>query len=315
MKKRVLTVTLNPAVDFTIEVPNFKIDSINKATHSRRDPGGKGINVSTALSDGGFITSATGFIGKENRDIFTSHFRKKSIIDNFIYVDGLTREGIKVTDTENEITTDINFNGIDLKQKDIDNFIIKYKKIIKGFDFVILSGSLPRSLPYDFYTLLAKIARENRVFVALDSSKEALLSSINSGFINLIKPNINELTEIYPEIQKATNREKTVDLLAKKLLQKVEIVALSLGEDGSKLYTRDRIYIANAPKVKVKTTVGAGDTFLAGFIFGLINTCTIKDALKTGVSWATSKITKYGPGLSKTNPPQLFCEKILIEEK
>ncbi|MGL1892709.1 MAG: 1-phosphofructokinase family hexose kinase [Spirochaetaceae bacterium] len=313
MNKKILTVTLNPAIDFTIEVPNFSIDSVNRAVRSRRDPGGKGINVATALSAGGIETFVTGFLGNDNKDIFLNHFKENSILDNFLYVEGSTREGIKVADTENEITTDINFNGIELNQKDINQFICNFQELIKGYDYVVLSGSLPKNVPTSIYGMLAGIAQKEDIFVAIDTSRESLLSSINSGKINLIKPNIDELSEIYPEIEHADDKEAAVDKLAIRLLNKVEMIALSLGEKGSKLYTRDGIYKANAPKISIKSTVGAGDTFLAGFISGLMHEKPIEDVLKTAVSWAASKLTMYGPGLSKEQPPQQFFEDISVE--
>ncbi len=314
MKSKILTVTLNPAIDFTIEVPNFCLDSVNRATKSRRDPGGKGINVATALSDGGIKTHVTGFLGKDNRELFVNHFKANTIVDKFIYVDGSTREGIKIADISNRVTTDINFNGIELKEDDIIKFIEQYKKIIKDYNYVILSGSLPKNVPVNIYGDLASIARSHGLFVAVDTSNASLLSSINSESINLIKPNINELAEIYPDIFESNSIEEAVDNLVKELLNKVDMVALSLGEKGSKLYTKDGIFKATAPKIDLKSTVGAGDTYLAGFIAGLSRSETTEQVLKTAGSWAASKLTMYGPGLSKEFPPQYYTSDIEVKK-
>lgn len=314
MKIKILTVTLNPAIDFTIEVPGFSLDAVNRATKSRRDPGGKGINVATALSGSGIETHATGFLGKENRELFVNHFIENSIVDKFIYVDGSTREGIKIADIKNRITTDINFNGITLKQEDVEMFIKEYKRIIKDYDYVIISGSLPKNVPTSIYGDLASIAKKNGLFVAVDTSSSSLLSSINSESVNLIKPNIDELAEIYPKILESSNIEEAIDDLAKILLRKVDMVALSLGEKGSKLYTKEGVYKASAPKIDVKSTVGAGDTYLAGFIAGLTRCETTAQILKTASSWAASKLTMYGPGLSKEFPPQCFIDDIIVKK-
>ncbi|MBB6481555.1 1-phosphofructokinase family hexose kinase [Spirochaeta isovalerica] len=313
MSKKILTVTLNPAIDYTVIVPGFAVDSVNRAESGRRDPGGKGINVATALSRGGFDVAVTGFLGKENALIFRDHFTKNSLEDHFVYVEGSTREGIKIADPEGEITTDINFPGFMIEKKQIDELLDKFGKLASGFHSVILSGSLPPGVPDSFYGDLAKIAREAGCFVALDTSRMALKAAVETGAINLIKPNIDELAEIYEEIRQATDRPRAVDALSLKLLEKVDMIALSLGEEGSRLYGRGYTIDASAPAIKVKSTVGAGDTFLAGFAGALASGLEKGDALKQAASWAASKLTMYGSGLSEVQPPASFLDKIKIK--
>lgn len=312
--KRILTVTLNPAIDFTVEVPGFSLDSVNRAKNSRRDPGGKGINVATALTEGALECDVTGFLGRDNSEIFENHFMKHGIHNRFIYVDGSTREGIKIADLTNRVTTDINFPGFDLNKKNIDNFLTEYTSMIDDYDYIILSGSLPQNVDVNIYSLLASINRERGKFTAVDASGISLLTSIESGNINLIKPNIDELEDIYPELKNSHNKEESLDNLIYSILEKVEMVALSLGHEGSKLYTRDGSYTINAPTIDVKSSVGAGDTYLAGFIAGLSQNKNLEETLKTAASWAASKLTMYGPGLSKEQPPQSFIESLVVEK-
>ena len=307
-----MTVTLNPAIDYTIEVPNFSTDAVNRASTGRRDPGGKGINVATALSQSGLKTQVTGFLGKTNSFIFEDHFKKNAMKDHFIYVDGPTREGIKVADPVNVVTTDINFTGFHLTDNEIESFVIQFKKLIHHSDYVVLSGSLPAGVPIDMYATLAKIAKNSGAYVAIDTSGEALKCAIDSGSIDLIKPNMDELSDIYDEVRKADDKEAAVDKLAVQLLDNVGSVALSLGEEGSRLYTKKSIIQATAPGMKVKSTVGAGDTFLAGFIGGLATGLDERESLKNAAAWAASKLTMFGPGLSITEPPEHFMDLIQI---
>lgn len=312
MSKNILTVTLNPAIDYTIEVPNFALDAVNRASTGRRDPGGKGVNVATALSQSGLKTRVTGFLGKSNSLIFEDHFKKNAMKDHFVYVDGPTREGIKIADPVHVITTDINFTGFNLKQSEIDKFVEIFTTLVPNADYVVLSGSLPAGVPVTIYCLLAQIARKSGAYVAIDTSGEALKMAIDSGFIDLIKPNMDELSQIFEEVRNASDKEAAVDTLSKKLLEKVGSIALSLGEEGSRLYTGDGIISATAPKIPVKSTVGAGDTFLAGFIGGLARGLDDKGALKNAAAWAASKLTMFGPGLSKEQPPGQFLDEIII---
>jgi 1-phosphofructokinase len=310
--KRILTVTLNPAVDFTVEVDNFTIDAVNRASASRRDPGGKGINVATALSQGGFSPCLTGFLGRDNKDIFCEHFVNNQMQDRFHYVDGSTREGIKIVDRKNFITTDINFPGFHLTEEEITAFTTSFKELVKDFDFVALSGSMPKGLPVEKYGTLARIAKEAGAFVVVDTSGAGLKSVVEQGGADLIKPNLDELGDIYEDIKNATDQLAAVDTFYDRIQGKIPYIALSMGGEGSRFYSPKGCCTVTAPKIPILSTVGAGDTYLAGLIAGFAKGMSQEDALKSATSWAASKLTMYGPGLSKENPPEQYWDKITV---
>ncbi|MDC7231909.1 MAG: 1-phosphofructokinase family hexose kinase [Spirochaetales bacterium] len=314
MKKKILTVTLNPAIDYTIEVVNFAVDTVNRASASRRDPGGKGINVGTALSQGGFPVCLTGFLGKSNEELFIKHFSANSMEDRFLHVEGPTREGIKVVDPENSVTTDINFTGFNLESGDVEDFLQRFSTIVKDYDFVVMSGSIPAGVPAAIYAQIASIAKAAGAFTAVDTSGEALKEVINSGAADLIKPNIDELSEIYEELRKAEDKDKAVEELTEQILKKVGWIALSMGEEGSRLYTGKGSYRVSAPEINVKSTVGAGDTYLAGLIAGLAEGLDEEGVLKSASSWAASKLTMFGPGLNPAEPPEQYLDRIIVEQ-
>jgi len=309
-QKKILTVTLNPAVDFTVEVDHFTVDAVNRASSGRKDPGGKGINVATALAQGGFPVAVTGFLGKDNRDIFQKHFENHALDDRFVLLDGATREGIKIVDPVRGVTTDVNFPGFQLKPPDLERLSAQFEDLVRGFDYVVLSGSLPPGVPPDFYGRLARLAVNAGAFTAVDTSGEALLETIESGAADLIKPNSAELREIYPALREAGESREAVDRLADSLLEKVGRILLSRGEKGARLYSRSGIRQVSAPEVAVKSTVGAGDAFLAGFVAGLARELDEADALKNAAAWAASKLTRFGPGLNLDNPPSLFLDAV-----
>ncbi|MDC7223994.1 MAG: 1-phosphofructokinase family hexose kinase [Spirochaetales bacterium] len=310
--KRIVTVTLNPAVDFTVEVDDFTIDAVNRASASRRDPGGKGINVATALSQGGFLPSLTGFLGRDNSSIFTEHFTRNRMEDCFLYVDGATREGIKIVDRKNVITTDINFPGFTLTDGEIAQFSASYSALIEEADFVVLSGSLPKGLPPEMYGTLARTAKDRGAFVAVDTSGAPLKSVIDLGGADLIKPNLDELGEIYDGIDRARDKLAAVDAFYESIQSKIPYIALSMGGEGSRFYSPRGCYTVTTPKIPVKSTVGAGDTYLAGLIAGLARGEEETEALKTATAWAASKLTMYGPGLCKENPPEQYMDQITV---
>ena len=307
MNKKILTLTLNPAIDFTVEVPGFCPDSVNRAVSSRRDAGGKGINAAAAVAGQGLEAGATGFLGRANKDIFIEHFEKFKLQDEFVYIDGITREGIKITDPEKDQTTDINFKGFIVKEEDTVRLIEHFRKIVNGYGFVIISGSLPAGVDEGIYAEFTKIAKDAGLFVAVDTIGRPLQLAVDSGCVDLIKPNLSELVEIFGEDGKTDP-----DSIAGTLLERVGMIALSMGGEGSRLYTRRGTYRASAPPVKVKSTVGAGDTFLAGFIAGLAGDEGPEACLRNAASWAASKLTKYGAGCSRSEPPEDFIERIEI---
>jgi 1-phosphofructokinase family hexose kinase len=308
MNKKILTLTLNPAVDFTVEVPGFRSDAVNRAVSSRRDAGGKGVNTAAALSGQGLEAGVTGFLGRGNRDIFIEHFEKFGLKDEFVYIDGITREGIKITDPEKDQTTDINFKGFTVADEDVALLARHFRKIASGYGFLIMSGSLPVGVDEDIYAEFAKTAKEAGLFVAVDTIGRPLRLAVDSECVDLIKPNLGELLEIFGE-----DDNSDPDTLAGGLLDKVGMIALSMGGEGSRLYTKQDIYQASAPPVKVKSTVGAGDTFLAGFIAGLAGGEPPEACLRKAAAWAASKLTKYGAGCSKSEPPDNFIDHVKIE--
>ena len=307
MEKKILTVTLNPAIDYTVSVPEFESGRVNIAEAGRRDAGGKGINAASVTSQYRLETAVTGFLGTGNSRIFIEHFEKFRLHDRFIYIDGPTREGIKITDPKRQITTDINFPGFTITPGHLDQFRKTFSAVISEYDYVILSGSIPLNVPDDIYAELAEKASAAGVFCVVDTSGEPLRLAVESGFTDLIKPNLEELAGAFGTVGTDLTEELTSHILSK-----VGMIALTLGEKGSRLYTADGVYDATAPEVNAVSTVGAGDSFLAGLVTGFAQGQSAPEALKLAAATAASKLTKAGAGWSDTYPPGGFYEQINI---
>jgi len=320
MNKKILTVTLNPAIDYSVSVPDFKIDHVNRADRGQRDPGGKGINTATVTSGLGIETAVTGFLGTRNCGIFNEHFESCAIKDRFIYIDGVTREGIKISDRTQQLTTDINFTGFRVDTQQLQLFLHRFEELSSGYDYILMSGSIPEGLPADIYNRLTAIASQAGAFTTVDTSGKNLRDVVDSGQLNLIKPNIAELLESFLKPSEVENlpdfdaKLTAADRIARSLLKKVEMVALSLGGAGSRLYTADAVYQANAPVVTVASTVGAGDSFLGGLIAGFVFGKDDAGALQMAAAAAASKLTKLGPGLCEINPLGAFYDAVRVEK-
>jgi len=300
VEKKVLIINLNPAIDVSIECKNIQMGKVNNYTLIRKDAGGKGINVATALSNMGIGCTITGFLGIHNSILFKEHFIKNKIEDCMIYYDGYTRENFKIVNTEDNSTTDINSSIKTDLETSIEVFWEQYVRIHSDFSFVVITGSIPLGINTNIYEKIAKIAKKPGSLVLVDTSGNILLDIIKSGYVDLIKPNIDEFNQI--------------NLTPSEILKNVKTICLTKGGKGCEIITNEYLYESDAPKLSIKSSVGAGDAFLAGYIYGLCNNLDGEELCKTAVSWASSKLSHYGSGLSESAPPDSFMDKISVKK-
>jgi len=299
MKKNMepVTVTLNPAIDETIFLDQLKVGSVNRALMLHRQAGGKGINVSRMLHQFGIPTIATGFLGKDNGDIYKKFFRGKKIADEFIWINGETRTGIKIVNESNRQTTDINFPGLEPTLEQLSDFENKIRKLIKPGRWFVLSGSLPRGVSVDFFEELIVLLKRGGALVAADTSGEALRVAIQSR-VDLIKPNEHELAEVLGQPLKDFSAKVKAAIKLQK--EKVPYVVLSLGSEGALFITPEKGLKASAPPVKVISTVGAGDALLSGYLAGLVTGRSAMDCARLASVFAWCNLERVDRKL----PPQ-----------
>lgn len=263
----IVTVTFNPAIDQTVFLDRLNVGSVNRTRRLYRQAGGKGINVSSMLGDFGFPNTATGFLGKANPRLFEELFKNKMIADEFVWIPGETRTGIKIVDEATRETTDINFPGLEPTLAEFQMFEKKLRKLVKPGRWFVVSGSLPQTLSLDFFTEILSLLKAGGAKVAVDTSGEALKTAIRTG-VDLVKPNDHELGEILG--RPLRDFASRVDAALELQRDKVPYVILSLGSEGALFVTPEKALMASAPPVKVVSTVGAGDAMLAGFLAGLV---------------------------------------------
>ena len=263
---RIITITLNPAIDQTIILPSLQSGAVNRAEQVHRQAGGKGVNVSARLGEFGIGTTATGFLGEENQAHFTSLFSMLPIRDAFIRIPGQTRTGIKLIDRHGEVTTDINLPGAQVGSQDIESLHRKLDALDLRDSWCLIGGSLPPGFGTDDFGSLIDLLKSAGARVAVDASGEALRMAIERK-VDLIKPNQYEITEFLGrEISDlAAARTAALEVRAAGVAR----VILSLGEAGSLFLDPCGFVMAKAPTVSVASTVGAGDALLAGYLAGL----------------------------------------------
>jgi len=272
----ITTVTLNPAIDKTISVENFKLNLVNRVSGVYEDIGGKGINVSKVLNLLGERNVALGFIGEQNYSLAQALIKKQNIVSDFILVDAYTRINTKIVDPISKTTTDINEVGFTVQPIQVEQLKLMIKTYAKSSEFVVFSGSVCQGLNQEDFKEMVSLANQSKL--VLDADREILKIGLTCNPY-LIKPNIHELEDLLDI--KLDSLEKVIKS-AQELIKTYGItyVLVSLGDQGSVLVSQDISIKASSLNVDVKSTVGAGDSMLAGFLYGLSNNLDLELALK-----------------------------------
>ena len=282
----ILTVTLNPALDKIIILDNLKVGKLNRVKETTVLAGGKGINVSEVLTELKVENKAVGIVGGNNGRTITSMLENRGVNSDFIWSDFETRQNLKIKEKESNRETEINEAGR-VSQENVNDFIASFEKSVKKNKTFVLSGSLPAGVDKDIYAVLIEKAKEKEARVILDSSGEEFKLALKKAPY-LVKPNLEELENL---LGRKINSNDDLKKGAKYLLdQGVSIVMISLGEKGAFIASESEGYRIYTPQVKVsQTTVGAGDTMVAGLAAEIDNDQNLKE---TGI-FAAALATAY----------------------
>jgi 1-phosphofructokinase family hexose kinase len=290
----VATVTLNPAIDLTVAIPNFRAGEVNRVAHTRSDPGGKGVNVASVLADFGQPVCVTGFLGQDNTQLFERLFAQKGIEDRFVRIAGRTRTGIKIVDEPNQETTDINFPGPMPADADVAALFQTVDDLTGACPWFVLSGSIPARLSPEIYRQLVAAIKARGRAVALDTSGDGLRLALAAA-PDLIKPNVDELRELSGE---ALGDEGAMIAAARRLLDLgIGCVVVSMGQRGALFVAQEEVLASRPPAVAVKSTVGAGDAMVAGMVAGKVRGDALAGCARLATAFSVDTITRVGSGL------------------
>ena len=294
----IYTLTLNPAVDYYITVDGFKPGVVNRTKGEKINFGGKGINVSIVLKELGFHSTCLGFVGGFTGEALENHLKSIGIDCDFVKIDGNTRINVKLGDT------DINSSGPDISDDELQRLYEKLDNFKNG-DFLVLSGSVPKSMPQNTYEVILKRLNDKGINFIIDAEKDLLLNTLKYNPF-LIKPNHHELGDIFcVEI----GDFDSALFYAKKLQEKgAKNVMVSMGETGAVLIDQNgESHTRNAPQGDVVSAVGSGDSAVAAFLAEYLSSGNYEDCLKLAV--AAGSATAFSNGLANKN----IIEKILKE--
>lgn len=255
----IYTVTLNPSIDFIVEVDDFKIDHLNRIDRENKFPGGKGINVSRVLNALEIPSKALGFVGGFTGGFIQDTLENEGVQTDFVKVKEDSRINIKLKTGQE---TEINGQGPALTKENIDELLKQLEGLQEG-DILVLAGSIPPSLPKTFYSDLTKQFSQRGVKVVVDAGG-SVLKEVLADRPFLVKPNHHELSELFGVSIKTV--EEVIPYGKKVVEMGAQNVIVSMAGDGALLFTNGEVYSATIPKGKVVNSVGAGDSLVAGFI-------------------------------------------------
>ena len=291
---KILTLTLNPALDLTVELSVLTAGQVNRSDEMHTHAAGKGVNVAQVLADLGHQLTVSGFLGEDNLQAFETLFAKRGFVDAFIRVPGETRSNIKIAERDGRIT-DINGPGPMVDAAAQQALLDRLVQIAPGHDAVVVAGSLPRGVTAQWLRELIERLNQLGLKVALDTSGEALRAALQARPW-LIKPNTEELADALG--CEVVSRAAEVQAAAQLHAQGIEHVVISHGADGVNWFSVGSALHASPPKVSVASTVGAGDSLLAGMLHGLLSADTPEQTLRTATAIAALAVTQIGFGIN-----------------
>ena len=291
---KILTLTLNPALDLTVRLARLEPGAVNRSETLLTHAAGKGVNVAQVLADLGHHVTVGGFLGEDNPQAFEALIARRGFADAFIRVPGETRSNIKIAELDGRVT-DVNAPGPQVSEQAQQALLNQLTLIAPGHDAVVVAGSLPRGISAQWFQGLLEHLKSLGLKVALDTSGEALRAGLQAGPW-LIKPNTEELAEALdcPTDSIAQQAQAAERLHA----QGVEHVVVSHGADGVNWFSPGTALHATPPKVSVASTVGAGDSLLAGMLHGLLGVDLPQTTLRRATAIAAMAVTQIGFGIS-----------------
>ncbi|MCY1400771.1 Tagatose-6-phosphate kinase [compost metagenome] len=301
---RILTVTLNPALDLTVELSALRIGEVNRSEVLHSHAAGKGLNVAQVLADLGHNLTVCGFLGEDNRQPFEALFARRGFVDAFVRVPGETRSNIKLAESSGRIT-DLNGVGPWVDEQAQQALLARLEQLAPGHDAVVVAGSLPRGVSAHWLQGLLERLKAMGLPVALDTSGEALRAGIAAGPW-LVKPNTEELAEVMGD---GLDQAAAAQALRER---GIEHVVISQGAEGVTWFSRQPALQAWPPKVKVASTVGAGDSLVAGMVHGLLNQHSAEQTLRTATAIAAMAVTQIGFGITDSAQLAQFEREVRI---
>ena len=309
---RVLTVTLNPAIDMRMRFASLELEGLNRAQDVQLEPSGKGINVARALARQGFDVTAVALLGGPFGAMLENQLLELQLLEQSISsplhglrllrvpIAGETRCNVKVLDLERSAVTELNAPGPEVHESELEELRRALQREVKAGDLVVLSGSLPTNAPVATYANLIRELSGLGAKTYFDADGSALQAGLGEQPF-LIKPNRLEAETLL----KMTIESPAEALEAARRLQTLgaQHVVLSLGGDGALFVSRDQAVFAKPPAVQVHSTVGSGDALLSGVVAAQLQALSWPETARYATAVAAARVASIS--LEFPNPTEI----------
>ncbi|MEB3222270.1 MAG: 1-phosphofructokinase [Candidatus Sericytochromatia bacterium] len=304
------TVTLNPSLDKTIYVDALGLDDTNRAQGYRLDPGGKGLNVSRVLWELGQASLLFGFLGGDTGRKVEKFLVDEGLVCDFNWTVGETRENLIIQQAGQRLQTKISMPGPTIRVDELHRLKRKIAGRTKDYGWIVFSGSIPPGLDKGVYRELAEEATLRQDRVVLDADGEALRLGLEARPF-MIKPNLHELQRM---VGHALPTPEAVHGALDEILDggRVELVILSNGPAEVIAATRRERWLAVPPKVEVRSTVGAGDSMVAGFLHRFTQGAGLEESLRWAVAAGTACVAAHGTELAHYADVLRFAPEVTL---
>lgn len=307
----IFTVTLNPAVDRELTVGNIVFDTVLRASEWRVDCGGKGFNVARMLKAVGVNSVALGFAAGKTGELLSDKLLELGVETDFVWVAGDTRTNVSIVSEENSRYVKVNEPGPTISRADLVLLEEKIRSRVQPGDWWVLAGSLPPGVPETFYSELIGIIQEAGAQVFLDTSSGALKKSCKAGPV-LVKPNDEEAHELtglpVGDITEIVEAAKAVRQLGP------ASVVISLGKEGALLVNEKGAWRAKSPAITERNPIGAGDSMVAGIVWGLSEGVEMSEALSRGIACGAATASQSGTTVGELSQVQELLQKVQLDK-
>jgi 6-phosphofructokinase 2 len=308
---KIITITFSPCIDKSTSAPELIPEKKIKCSTPKLEPGGGGVNVARAIRKlGGEATAiypAGGYTGQH----FIKLMAEEAVPSVIIKTENETRENIIVLDESTNHQYRFGMPGTELTETEWKQILNAIEEI-KDVEFIVASGSLPPGVPPDIFARIAIIAKKKSSKFIVDTSGEALNHAVNKG-VYLLKPNLGELASL---IGKTYLEPGEAYIAARQIIEKgnCDVIVVSMGRAGAILITKETVMKYSLPPVKIKSTVGAGDSMVAGIVLKLSKGKNLDEAVRYGVACGTAATMNAGTELCKLKDVKTLYEVILTEK-
>jgi len=309
--KRIVTLTMNPAIDKSSSVGNVVAERKLYCSAPRFEPGGGGINVSRAIKKLGGESLALYPSGGPTGEMLQFLLDGEGLTHHPIMVKGWSRENLIVLEESTGQQYRFGMPGPELSDEEWQRCLDELSSIKPKPDFIVASGSLPPGVPPDFYARIVRIGKDMNAKVIVDTSGEALSLAIKEG-VFLIKPNIREFREI---VEQDVKEESQIKAAARRFVEsgQSEVVVISLGASGALMVSKDAVEHIVPPTVPIISKVGAGDSMVAGIVLSLSRGNALRDAVRFGIAAGTAAVMTPGTELCRKEDAERLYKQMTLE--